>query len=202
MQFEVNYLQERLMKKPCSRSRQAKDDFDPSSSGSDSEEDHDRRDHRNRRDRRSRSPPPPRRRDQKDTPVTQFTDREARDRDRDREGTSDHDARYPNISDFHGNDGEDLEQWIASAETKFSRSWKSFPNEWTKVEYLRGYCKDAAYNAIRLHALPQSHDKYTHRQALYDELNEHFGVRDKQKVALNKVIHGKIKQGDDEPVGT
>jgi hypothetical protein len=90
---------------------------------------------------------------------------------------------------------------MASAETKLKRSWKSFPDEWAKIEYLRGYCKDAAYNAIRLRALPQSNNKYEHRQDLYDELEELFGVQDKQKVALNKIIHGKIKQADSESVG-
>lgn len=91
---------------------------------------------------------------------------------------------------------------MASAETKFRRSYRNFPDEWTKVEYLRGYCQEAAYNVIKLRALPTAGQRYTHRQELYDELNEHFGVRDKQRVALNKIIHGKIKQGDSEQVGT
>jgi hypothetical protein len=65
---------------------------------------------------------------------------------------------------------------MALAETKLKRLWKSFPDEWAKIEYLRGYCKDAAYNAIRLRALLQLNDKYQHCQDLYDELEELFGV--------------------------
>ena len=144
-------------------------------------------------ERRSRAPSPDRRRHgRKNTPITEFTDRDTPD---------DHDPRYPHIATYSGRADEDLEQWIATAETKFRRSHKNYPDEWSKVEYLRGHCQSAAYETVKSRALPQSKHRYKHRQELYDDLTENFGVPDKAKSALDRIFSGKVKQTEHEKVG-
>lgn len=139
LQAEVNDLKrqaKKLFKSKAQKKRRSRDDFDPSSSSFDSEDqqsdDEHRRDrngdrssrrgNRDNEDNRSTA-----RSSRKGTPITEITDI-------DRQGEND--PRYPNIADFYGKEGEDLEQWQASAETKFRRSYKSFPDEWTMIEYL------------------------------------------------------------------
>lgn len=171
-------------------------DFDPSddSTGSSSDSSSDSSDDESRGHRdQSPSPPPHRRSGRRHTPVTEFTDRDT---------TEDHDPRYPHISTYSGKVEEDLEQWIATAETKFRRSHKNYPDEWSKVEYLRGYCAGAAYETVKSRALPQSNRRYKHRQDLYDDLTENFGVPDKKKAALDRIFNGKVKQAEHEKVGT
>jgi hypothetical protein len=85
-------------------------------------------DDRDKRRRRSRLPLLARRHtERKDTPITAFTYDCL---------NEDYDLRYPNVSIYYGKEDEDLEQWMALAETKLKRLWKSFPDEWAKIEYL------------------------------------------------------------------
>jgi hypothetical protein len=179
------------------RRRKVRDEFDPSDSSS-SDNNHESRDNR-RRNHRSRSPTPPRRSSRKDTPVSRVTQESHR---TDRSDKSTSDPRYPNVRDYHGKDTEDLEQWCATAETKFNRSWANFPDEWSKIEYLRGYTKDAAYQVVKLRALPQAKDPYTHRQQLYNDLYENFGIINRTAAALGKIAGGDYKQGAKESIST
>jgi hypothetical protein len=195
------------------RKPKVREEFDPSSSNDDDDES-DFPDSRGRARRsrspprgrkkpprshsRSRSPPPPKREGRRDTPLSNITRQTPR---IDRTDKSTSDPRYPNIRDYHGKDTEDLEQWVAAAETKFNRSWASFPDEWSKVEYLRGYAKEAAYQVIKIRALPQSEDRYEHRQQVYDDLYENFGVLNRRASALGRLAGNEFKQGPKETIG-
>ena len=107
--------------------------------------------------------------------------------------------RYPDISTFKGSADENIERWIASAETKFRKSYASFPEEWDKIEYLRDHTADAAWEVINYRALhaPEG-ERYSDRKQLYEDLQEAFGVVDKQGAVLQDLRDGKLNQKADE----
>lgn len=108
--------------------------------------------------------------------------------------------RYPDIKDYSGKPDEDLEQWTASALTKFARSWGNFPTEWSKVEYLRDHCKETAYSVIKLHSLPRSEEPYESADQLFADLEANFGMssEDKKASALQKLTSSDCKQKPNE----
>ena len=111
-----------------------------------------------------------------------------------------HNPRYPDISDYHGKASEDLEQWTAAADTKFTRSWANFPTEWSKIEYLRDHCKDTAYSVVKLRALRRSENPYLTAEQLINDLELNFGMsnEDRKAAALQKLTSGDCKQKQNE----
>lgn len=110
-----------------------------------------------------------------------------------------HETKYPDIKEYDGTD--DIERWIASAETKFDRSPSMFPDEWAKIEYVRDRTKGEAYHTIKNRALRGRENPYTTVQELFDDLKDAFDVYDKETEANRKLQDGSLAMKKDETMG-
>lgn len=109
--------------------------------------------------------------------------------------------KWKDIDKFSGKENEDLDMWIESALTKFRQSYELFPDEWSKIEYLRAACTDRALVCIRNRAVESAANHYVLADELFQDLQTSFGLIDKQSAALAELHSGKLQQRDNEPFG-
>ena len=91
---------------------------------------------------------------------------------------------------FYGNaeDREKWERWRLHLELKFRQSAILYTCEYDKIDYIRDYCKDTAFEIIKAKVNPTSTNAYLTSSEMIQDLENMFGEFDKV-AKLDALLH-------------
>ena len=109
--------------------------------------------------------------------------------------------KWPDVKEFHGTEGSKFyEAWCTKLNSKFRNSWELYPDEQSKIDYIRDHCEDVAYDVIKARSVDiTAPNYYPNADEMIHDLDSLFAEVDREQRAEAELQNPKFAMGVKDP---